>query len=295
MARKHEILLKLMPFMAQYRDGAWERLPVSELYANFRNLLLVSHCGGANDLPIMTDILRQTMEKLGYDETVRQRALKQTVCLTNNNNREFTDHNGFTTFHRYSVYDGQYVKAYEGDYSADYPVFLEKYLPYRKFRGNKAAFVTLRKNEMLMVFDKVLKDGGEEHMEAFFSNNLPAMTAIGRMQAAIFRNLGKFWLNSSAPIKTAIDFLQQSVPSVKLRQKISAALIAGRRLQKSKMNPLENTTILSSAYKKHKNRNFPPEKNGVWKILSKQTQESTPQEECATMYRDLLLHLRGRN
>lgn len=94
---RNEILLKFMPFMAEKHNNSWERLPPQELLANFRNIMLVSHCYGANDLVSLSAILRQTMPRLGYSADMQKHALKQIVCITNNNWRDFSDKNGFTT------------------------------------------------------------------------------------------------------------------------------------------------------------------------------------------------------
>lgn len=294
---KKEILSKLMPFMAQQYNGVWERIPPQQLYANFRNLMLMCHCYGAQDICTVADILRQTMTKLGYNPEVQNHALRQVVCITNNTQREFNDNTGFTTFHRYSVFDGQWRKQYDKQYSDDYPVFLENYPAFHQYKKSKAAFVNLNKNEMLLVFNKVLryKCDMDEHNSAFWTVDKKILTSAGKMQAELIKSIGRHWLEDNNKITSAADFMKQSAQKLKLRQQVSAALINGRKLQKDKINPLHNHSILSSAYEKYKSMGFSPKKHGVWKLLSEQAKKDTPQERCARMYMDVLLNLKARN
>ncbi len=294
---KKEILSKLMPFMAQQYNGVWERIPPQQLYANFRNLMLMCHCYGAQDICTVADVLRQTMTKLGYNPEVQKHALRQVVCITNNTPREFNDNTGFTTFHRYSVFDGQWRKQYDKQYSDDYPVFLENYPAFHHYKKSKAAFVNLNKNEILLVFNKVLryKCDMDEHNSAFWTVDKKILTSAGKMQAELIKSIGRRWLENNNEITGAADFMKQSTQNLKLRQQVSAALINGRKLQKDKINPLHNHSILSSAYEKYKSMGFSPEKHGVWKLLSEQAKKDTPQETYTRMYMDVLLNLKARN
>ena len=277
--RKKEILQKLMPFMANKFDSMWERLPPQELYKNFRNIMLVSHCCGADDLVKMSSILRQTMTELGYSADIQKRALKQIICITNNNWREFKDDNGFTSFHRYSVYDGQGYKAYKEQYSSDYPVFLEKYLPFRKFDGKSAAFVNTKKNEMLMVFDKILKYGGgeKEHNSAFFITNNKFLTHVGRLQAQIFKRMWQYWQQDNQSIKSAADFLRRSMEGTLLAKHVEIFTQNGKKLQKAKMNPIHNPSIIETEYTKYKQNMMLNDEHGAYKLLSDTAKKACPQ------------------
>ena len=212
---KQKTLLKLMPFMAQKYDSSWERIPPAQLYANFRNIMLISHCHGSEDICITADILKQTMTKLGYSDEIQKKALQQIVCITNNTQREFKDKTGFTVFHRYSVSDGQRRKQYAEEYSTDYPVFLENYAPFHNKKKSSAAFVSVNKNELLMVFDRILQTLGEdEHNSAFWTVDKKILTSAGKMQAAVITSLGQYWLNDCSEIKGAAEFLKQSVSNM---------------------------------------------------------------------------------
>ncbi len=286
---KQEILLKLMPFMAQNYNGAWERILPQQLCSNFRNIMLMSHCYGAKDICIMADVLKQTMTKLGYSREIQKKALQQVVCITNNTQREFNDNTGFTVYHRYSVSDGQGRKQYDKQYSADYPIFLESYAPFHNRKKSLAAFVSVNKNELLMVFNRVISRNftEDEHNCAFWTIDKKMLTAVGKMQADLIRSLGQYWLNNHAEIKNAVEFLKQSVQSIKLRQKTSAALIAGNRLRRLKINPLHNPAIIETAYLKYKHTGLPPEEHGAWKLLSEEAKSDKPTQEPSGLFVEL--------
>ena len=291
---RKEILLKFMPFMANKQGDSWERLPPQELLANFRNIMLVSHCYGANDLVSLSAILRQTMTKLGYSEDIQRHALKQIVCITNNNWRDFSDKNGFTTYHRYSVFDGQAHKSYPAEYSDDYPVFLEKHLPFHKFNGRQGAFVNLNKDEMLMVFDKVIKYGGCEHNDAFLVADGKLLTNVGKLQARITKQLGQFWLQNRQNITSAADFLLKSVKNTNLEKYCDTFLQNGRKLQKLKINPLHNPSIISAAYNKYKSGVLSETEHGVYKLLSPSAKQSVLQENTAYLLHCYLTDITSR-
>ncbi|MBQ7633590.1 MAG: hypothetical protein IJS88_05730 [Alphaproteobacteria bacterium] len=294
---KKAILAKLMPFMAQQYNGRWERIPPQRLYANFRNLMLISHCYGTKDIYNVADILRQTLNKLGYSTDIQKHALSQIICITNNTQHDFNTKTGFTAYHRYSVFDGQWKKQYNKQYSDNYPVFLEDYPAFHQYKKSKTAFINLNKKEMLLVFNKVLhyQCGKDEHNSAFWTVDRKLLTSAGKMQAELIKSIGQHWFDDNSEITSAADFMKQSTQNLKLRQQISAALINGRKLQKDKINPLHNHSILSSAYEKYKSMGFSPEKHGVWKLLSEQAKKDTPQERCAGLYMDVLLNLKARN
>lgn len=295
---RREILLKLMPFMAHKINGAWERIPPRQLYANFRNLMLMSHCYGSKDICTVADVLRQTMDKLGYGFDVQKHALRQVVCITNNTQREFNDKTGFTVFHRYSVYDGQWKKQYDKHYSDDYPVFLENYPAFRQYKKSRAAFVNLHRNEMLLIFNKVLryKCNQDEHNAAFWTVDKKVLNSAGRMQAALIKNMGQHWLNDNDEITHAAEFLKKSAKSVRLLQKISAAFIAGHRLKRDKINSLYNPAIINAAYLKYKQSALlPEEQHGAWKLLSEEAKANTPQSNYNNMFYYFIEDLRSHD
>ena len=281
---KQEILLKLMPFMAQKNgNNAWERIPPAQLYANFRNIMLMSHCYGSKDLCKVADILKQTMSKLGYSKDIQK-----IVCITNNTQREFNDHTGFTVFHRYSVFDGQDRKQYNEEYSTDYPVFLKQYLPFKQKRNAKAAFVKLNKNELLMVFSKVLKyhSGKDEHSAAFWTRDGKILTSVGKMQADVIKCVGQYWLNHNLPLNDAAEYMKRCVNNLKLRQKISAAFIAGYKLQRRKISPLYNPAIIAAAYQEYRHGLMSQNEHGAWKLLSDKAKTSEPISNPCGLYID---------
>ena len=251
--------------------------------------MLMSHCCGADDLVKMSSVLRQTMTELGYSADVQKQALKQIICITNNNWREFNDNNGFTVFHRYSVYDGQGYKAYKAQYSSDYPVFLEGYLPFRKFDGKKAAFVSIKKDEMLMVFDKILKYGGDEseHNTAFFTTDNKLLTHVGRLQAQLFKRMGQFWLQDNHSIRSAADFLRKSVEGTLLAKHVEKFMQNGKKLQKAKINPIHNPSIIKKEYKKYEQNMMLGDEHGAYKLLSDTAKKARPRKKVHGIYMDL--------
>ena len=139
-----------------------------------------------------------------------------------------------------------------------------------------------------MVFSKVLKYccGKDEHSAAFWTRDSKILTSVGKMQAAVIKCMGQYWLSDNSPINGAAEFMKQSVQNLKLRQQISAALITGRKLQKDKMNPLHNHSILGAAYEKYKSSGFPAEKHGAWKLLSEQAKTEEPISNPCGLYID---------
>jgi hypothetical protein len=235
------------------------------------------------------------MTKLGYSPDIQKHALKQIVCITNNNWRDFQDKNGFTTFHRYSVFDGQEYKSYPAEYSDDYPVFLEKHLPFHKFNGRQGAFVNINKNEMLMVYDKIIKSGGgSEHNEAFLTSDGKMMTNVGKLQARITQQLGQFWLQNRQNITSADDFLLKSVKGTNLEKYCDTFLQNGRKLQKLKSNPLHNPSIITAEYNKYKNGVLSETEHGVYKLLSPSAKHPAPKEDTADLLHCYLTDIKSR-
>ena len=136
-----------------------------------------------------------------------------------------------------------------------------------------------------MVFNRVLQTLGEdEHNSAFWTTDKKILTSAGKMQAAIIKSMGQYWLNGCSEIKSAADFIKKSVSNRKLLQKIATAFIAGNRLQKHKMNPLHNSAIIDTAYLKYKHSWLPPEEHGAWKLLSEEAKADKPEPRNSGLY-----------
>ena len=264
---KREILQKFMPFMAREIDGKFERLRPDELLSNFRNIIVQAHCYGANELPKFAKVLQSTMTKLGYEPELQKQAMRQILCITNNTQRELTDKLDFTLIHRYSVADGQFEPEYDTALSDAYPVFVQEHRRFSKKYGTKASFIEIRPNEMLMVFTKILKSGNE-HNEGFWNTNDENFTAVGKKQAALIRQLGRFWLSSKAQLPDVTDLIRHSQIEPQTLFFAESALLSGRKLKAQKQNPLENHHILKAAYNRFKDENLKSEKSGVYKLLS---------------------------
>ena len=272
---KREILQKFMPFMARQIDGKWERLPINELYQNFRNIMIQAHCYGANDLPYYTQVFKETMTKLGYEKPIQQQALKQIICITNNSQRDLTDDLGFTTIHRYSVKDGQTEVEYETKYSDEYPLFMQDNEKFAAQKGNQAAFVETRPNEMIMAFDKILlyASHGEEHNEGFWVTEKLDLTTVGKNQAHLMAKIGLFWYHNHEEIPDITKFIKKITQGSTLHPFVIKAIAFGKKLKAEKKNMLVNHHILKSAWNKFKNPKIEAPKTGVYKLLSDKYRE----------------------
>ncbi len=264
---KREILHKFMPYMAKVENGKFQKYSAEELSANFRNIIFEAHCYGANDLIKVSAVFRETMTKLGYTKQEQANAMRQAICITNNSQHEFTEELGFTTFHRYSVKDGQFEPEYDHGFSAAYPVFLQKHSEFSAKNGDKASFAQVLPNEMLLIFDKVLNTGSE-HNEAFWTINAEKLTPVGKQQAQLMQQLGQFWYANDKELPKPADLLRQVSQSTQIEQFTANALESGKKLSKEVINPLKNPTILSSALKRYKDSTAPLDKSGVYKLLS---------------------------
>ena len=264
---KREILQKFMPFMAKIKDGKQERYSGEELAGNFRNIIIQAHCYGANDLPRFKKVFSETMEQLGYTDKERQTAMRQIVCITNNSQREFTDNLGFSCIHRYSVKDGQFEPEYEERFSAGYPVFLQKHSDFKAQAGVKSSFISLRANEMLMIFDKVLTHGNE-HDAGFWTTNTDNLTVVGKKQADLMKRIGRYWYNNAEDISSISDFVIKAAEGSEAAAFVEKSLAAGQKLKREQQNVLKNKHILKSAWNKFNSPDVAPDKTGIYKLLS---------------------------
>lgn len=269
---KREILQKFMPFMARQIDGKFEPLSPKELANNFSNIMIQAHCYGANDLPYINNVFKEAMTKLGYEKQVQQHALKQIICVTNNTQRELTDNLDFSCIHRYSVKDGQFEPEYNTDESDHYPVFVQDYPAFADKKGNKAAFIETKPNEMFMVFDKILRQGNE-HNEAFWTVDKESLTAVGKNQAHLMARIGRFWYHNHEDVSNVCDLIQKAIENSTLEEFVDKALVFGKELKLEKNNILSNHHILKSAWNKFKNPQSEIPKTGVYKLLSDKYKE----------------------
>ena len=264
---EREILSKFIPFIAQTKDGKFERYSSKKLNQNFSNLLILTHCYGANDLPMISKSFTKMMQKVGYSQQEISNALKQIICITNNSQREFNDKTGFTTFHRYSVTDGQFEPEYDNKYSADYPVFLAQHNKYNQKKGKESAFVRVNDNEVLMVFDRVLKGSGE-HNQAFWTTKEENLTLVGKKQALLMENIGKYWSLHTGEIPNALSLLEMCSKDTNVKDYVTKAIQKGKVLYAEHKSPLSNHHILKKQWNEFNNKDIEPQKIGIFKILS---------------------------
>ena len=267
---KREILQKFLPFMARNVDGKFERLRPDELIENFGNIMIQTHCYGANDLLQFDKVFKGTMTKLGYSESLQKKALQQVICITNNSQREMIDNLSFTCIHRYSVRDGQIEPEYEKKYSTEYPQFVQSHEAFIAQKGNQSAFITTRPNEMIMVFDKILADksSNDEHNDAFWTVNESILSKVGKYQARLMSKIGRFWYHNRGEMANVKEFVQRITANNTLHTFVTNALKFGEKLKAEKKNMLVNHHILKSKWNKFKNPNIPAPKTGVYKLLS---------------------------
>lgn len=272
---KREILQKFMPFMAQKVDGKFERYTNEELERNFRNIMIQTHCYGAEDLPYFNKIFEDTMTKLGYSARTQKNALKQIICVTNNSQCDLTDKLGFNTIHRYSTKDGQYNAKYEKEYSAEYPVFIQDHKAFADQKGNVVAFIEKKPNEMIMFFDKILKEtySDDEHNEAFLSSDEIIFTKVGKDQARLMIKIGKFWYNNHEQIPNVSDLIKKITEKTPLYAFCKKAFIFGKKLKSEKGSALFNHHIIDCAWNRYKGPNINISKTGVYKLLSDKYKE----------------------
>ena len=277
-----EILQKFLPFMAYKIDGKFERYTNERLAQNFRNIMIQAHCAGVDDLPRFTKIFKQTMTKLGYTQSAQENALKQIICVTNNSQREFKDNPEFTTIHRYSVFAGQTSNTYEKKYSSDYPLFAGQKEVFENKNGNNMAFIQIKNNEMLMLYDKIAKDVYDraeyfewnyslkevEHNEAFWMTDHEELTAVGKYQARLMEKLGRFWYHNTESVPDVLRLMRRITNKSALQAPFRKAVAFGKKLKIEKKNMLINHHILKSEWNKFKNPNIPAPKTGVYKLLS---------------------------
>ena len=264
---RREILQRFMPFIAQVKDGKLERYSGEKLAENFRNIIIQAHCYGANDLPRFSQVFNETMSKVGYTDKEQKNAMRQIICITNNSQREFKDNLGFTTIHRYSVTDGQFEPEYKEEFSAGYPLFLEKHSEFSKKNGSKASFVSLRPNEMLMIFDKVLTKGSE-HNSGFWDTESEDLTTVGKKQADLMQRIGQFWYSNTAEITSVSELIKKASEGSSSAEFVKKSVAAGQKLSREQQSVLKNKHILKSAWNKFNSPDVAPEKTGIYKFLS---------------------------
>lgn len=263
-----EILAKFMPFMAQVKDNQFVRYSGDELADNFRNIMIQAHCAGANDLIKFAKVFNQTMTELGYTDKEKSKAMQQIICITNNSQREFTDNLGFTLIHRYSVKDGQFEPEYNEKFSDGYPLFLQQHIDFAKKEGRKAGFVSLKSNEMLMIFDKVLAKGNE-HNDGFWTTEKKNLTTIGKLQAQLMKQIGGFWFSNSKDMPTP-EYLVKIVSRGTVTETfVDKSLALGKKLKIEQRTPLKNHHILKKVKNEFDDPNYVPKETGIFKFLAK--------------------------
>lgn len=275
---KREVLKIYHPFLAKKTEQGWEKLPPNELLENMRNILHAPHCRGADEMGCIEKIIHNEMLVLGYKEDLIDKALKQNLCITNNSQRQFDDSPKTTTLHRYSVYDGQFEREDVYNITNSYPAHLAKSDEYNKFNGNKSSFITLGKNETLMVFDKILSNEIEsstkdEHNTAFFTTNPKCLTDAGKKQLKLIQSVAQWWYNNHDEMPEAETLVRQCGQDAGLGAWTAKSFVSGKLLQKEHNNPLKNPHILEVAKNRFNNPNIEPEHTGIWKLLQDSKQQ----------------------
>ncbi|MBO6290510.1 MAG: hypothetical protein J6N45_09375 [Alphaproteobacteria bacterium] len=269
---RREIAQSFMPFMARKVGDKFVKLTDKELIENFGNIMIQSHCAGVDDLVGYSIVFKDKMTELGYPKELQKKALKQILCITDNSQREFTDDFGFTSIHRYSVKDGQIKPSYYKYESAEYPVFVEDYKAFADKKGNKAAFVTTRPNEMIMIYDSVLtdKDPVKEHNFAFYTTDEKSLSQVGKLQARLMAKIVQTWYNNHSEMTDILTFINKVSENSLLQPFVKKALAFGKKLKADKRNMLVNHHILKSIRNKFNDRFSKVPKTGVYKLLSDQ-------------------------
>ncbi|MBO4480553.1 MAG: hypothetical protein J5742_02925 [Alphaproteobacteria bacterium] len=269
---KREVSKVFMPFIAKRTQSGWKKLSDADLLKNMRNIIFTTHCYGTQVMINMLNVLKKQMLSLGYKDKLIETALKQIVSVTNNSQLEMTEDIPTTTLQRYSVADGQSDSDYDFNYSNAYPVHLFKHPEFKKIKGKKSAFIKLKKNDVMMTFDKILTEvsvqyDSTEHNNAFFETNTKKLTKVGKEQMDLIRAIAQYWYNNHDEIPDAVDLLKSVSKGTDLEMFVAASVLNGEALKKEHNNPLRNPHVLTVAKNRFKNRDIEPEHTGIWKLL----------------------------
>ena len=141
----------------------------------------------------------------------------------------------------------------------------------------------------MTIFDKILKYGGveSEHNTAFFTTDNKLLTHVGRLQAKLFKRMGQFWLQDNHSIRSAADFLRKSVEGTLLAKHVEIFMRNGKKLQKAKMNPIHNPSIIDAEYAKYKQNLMKDDEHGAYKLLSDKAKKARPQAKPYGCYYEL--------
>ena len=263
------------PFIAKKTEQGWKKLPENELFENMRNIMIATHCFGTGEMFFLNEFLHKEMIKLGYNEDLIDRALRQNLCITNNSQRDFEDKMKMTTLHRYSVFDGQGEEICKYGIKNSYPAHLYKSEEFNKRGGNKSSFICLNKNEVMMAFDKILSDSDskKEHNEAFFTTDSKLLTDVGYNQMKLTQSVAQWWYNNHGEVPNAENLIRQCGQDAELEVWTTKSFVAGKLLQKEHNNPLKNPHVLTVAKNRFNNPNIEPEHTGIWKLLQDTKQQ----------------------
>ena len=275
-----EVAKVFMPFIAKKTEQGWKKLPQNELLENMSNILSTTHCFGTNEMVGISHAINEQMQKLGYKQSLINKALKQNLCITNNSRRDFRDNIQMTMIHRYSVCDGPGDEMYDKDYVNAYQTQLDENAEYSKIKGNKSSFINLNKQEVLMIFDKVLssestKYSHTEHNQAFFENSQNNLTDVGYKQMKLTQSVVQWWYNNHDEMPNAEDLIIQCGQNAGLEVWTSKSFVSGKLLQKEHNNPLKNPHVLTVAKNRFNNPDIEPEHTGIWKLLQDTKQQGS--------------------
>ena len=274
---KREILKVFYPFIAQKTEHGWKQLPPNELMENMRNIFNMTHCYGTNEQVTVENVFYDEMQALGYSKDLISKALKQNLSITNNSQRDFEDKAKTTTLHRYSVCDGQEDRTYEYGTANSYPAHLENVAEFTQLKGYKSSFINTSRNEVLMIFDKILSDStkssSKEHNEAFFTTNPKYLTEVGKKQLKLIQAVAQWWYNNHGEVPNAENLIRQCGQDAELEVWTSKSFVAGKLLRKEHNNPFKNPHVLEAAKNRFNNPDIEPEHTGVWKLLQNTKQQ----------------------